>query len=188
MERCLSRIYFSMPLINLFDRFCENRSSSYFNSSVLVARFKDCMDWTCSMLFFNFFTCFLNAVPSGKHKKFYLISLYIVLDIFFFTCEILKLSILSNDNAYIFSAALLMSYCNFSFLILSSVVMQTFCKIISQTWLRVHTINEFYFTFYGLPMFLLFNWQWGSFVFLSVFSKTLELPFEITASCLIIKW
>ena len=113
-------------LNTLFNRLCENTFSSCFNLVTSLAWFKDCKALTyypllCSGLFLfseclskrwiSEFDVFFCLIPSWRQ--------------YFFRVMYSCLSILLDGNANIFVVALLMSYCNFSCLILSLMFMIT---------------------------------------------------------------
>ena len=113
-------IFFNLLIIKSFRISFGNISSICFNSSFLLVRSRDFKAPTC------FSVCFSKAFPKGEYSN--------------SACSIICHSLEGNisspvrysyssilpHNTAIFAPSLLISYCNFSSLILSSIVMISF--------------------------------------------------------------
>ena len=102
-------------------RICRNIPSIVFNSSFLLEVFRDFKAPTC------FSVCFSKAFPIGEYANLACSIICLRLEGSISSPVIYSyLSIFPDDNADISAAALLISYCSFSYLVLSSIVSISF--------------------------------------------------------------
>ena len=126
--------------------FCIKISKESFSPLDIVS----CFPWS-SIAFICFlpwssiiFVCFSQAFPKEEYVNlaFFYITLLPLEGSISSPVRYSYLSILPNDNADIFTATLLISYCSFSFLILSSIFMIDFYILSKRFFLKRETLSD----------------------------------------------
>ena len=138
-----SLISSNLFLISLFLIFFEKRPSivsiSWSSSGFKAFKASICfIPWSPIV-----FICFSNALPRGEYVNFAFSFILLWLDDNISSpVRYSYLSVLPYDNADIFAASLLISYCSFSSLILSSIVMINFYILSKRFFLKHEELSD----------------------------------------------
>ena len=137
MISCKLTIFFNLARIKSFIRCCRNITLICFNSSVLLEGLKDFKAPTC------FSVCFSKAFPKKEYANLACsISCLRLEGSISSPVTYSYLSFFRVDNANIFAASLLISYCNYLYLILSSIFMISYYILSKRFFLNREGLSD----------------------------------------------